>query len=574
VPATRYPKEQMHRIKYTKLTQEQIGQKLAAAPPGPACRSELSGILAGKTLKIVTDKGPMLSYRFESRDELALTEGNAAPVRARYGALTLKQLVFFSHMVPGTQKGYNVILDQHTNLVTVFEVWFSGYTDNREVQRQIYYGYVETPGKPAPTARHHITNRLQGKGLYWKQDTGVETLEFYPSVLSSSFVEMTRFGGELTFCAPSDFLLIDDRFYIYSRVECEFSGVMTLYALDLFTIEQVGMRLGFDENDALEYYVFSGTGEITGQLATFQPFGDNGETFPGGLPAPTKKGERMVYRPLSMHPPMTEEQVHQVGQKNTLLFSGNNDMAGNRPPLSEYLAGKQLTVRYDRGPAWEYRFDDTKKLRWRREGESQWHEEVYESYEAAEELIVFGHIRTGTRPMQSATIVLDFANALTTIVDSRMGTEYMGNEVSQDILFGVIQMEGLVAPRYNRHKLTDELVGHAVCWNYSGALTSLHVYSSPRSSSWTIFLPNGTMGMQWSSPCNYVKLRDDCYLFSWIEEACNGAQGTIVYNTRAMHDCGFSFHVEVDYLRFSTIGAFARNAGYYDVRKYYGPKQG
>jgi hypothetical protein len=564
----------MHRIRYTKLTPDQIQQKIAATAAGPGSRSDLSEILAGKSLTIVADKGPVLRYHFESRNGLVLTEDNGAPVRAGYGALTLKQLVFFSHMVPGTQRGYHVVVDQRTNLVTVFEVWFSGYVDNREVQRQIYYGYVETAGQAAPKARHHMTNRLQGKGLYWKQDNGIETLEFFPSVLSSSFVELTRFGGELTFCAPSDFIRIDDEIYVYARVECEFSGTMTLYVLDLFTLAQAGVRLGFDETDALEYYLFRGKGEITGQLATFQPFGDNGETIAmGNMPEPSKKGERLAYRPLKLHPPMSEEEVRRAAQKKTVLFDPTNMMAGNRGPLSDFLIGKRLTARYDNGAAWEYRFDEIKKLHWRRAGESAWHEEVYEAYEAAEELILFSHLLSGTQPAQCTAIALDFANALTTCVESKMGTRYSGNEVTQNIIFGVIEMDGLTAPQYNRHKFTDELVGHAVTWNYSGSLTSWHVYSSPRSSSWTIFLPNGTAGLQWSSPCNYVKLRDDCYLFTWIEEACNGSQGLIVYNTRTLHDCGFSFDADHDGLKLNTIGAYARNAGFYDVRKYYGPKQ-
>ena len=37
----RYPKEQMHRIKYTKLTPEQITVKLAAAVSGPSSTSPL-----------------------------------------------------------------------------------------------------------------------------------------------------------------------------------------------------------------------------------------------------------------------------------------------------------------------------------------------------------------------------------------------------------------------------------------------------------------------------------------------------------------------------------------------------
>jgi molybdenum cofactor biosynthesis protein MoaF len=573
LPPANYPREQMHRIKYTNLTPERITQKLAAAASGPVSEQPLSEELAGKAIRIVTDDGPMLEYRFDSRNALTLTEGESEPAKAGYGALALEQLILFSHMMPDSQRGYHVVIDQETQLATVFEVWFSGYRDNREVQRQIHYGYIEQPGQEAPTARHHITNRLEGKGFYWKQNTGIETLEFYPSVLSSSFVELTRLGGELTFCAPSDFIKIDDQLYIYARVECEFSGTMTLYLIDLFSIAQAGVRLGFDETDTLEYYLFTGKGEITGQIATFEPLDDYGETIAfGDRPMPTGKGARPVYRPLLLHPPMTGEEVDQAVRKEISLFDPNDIMAGNRMPLSDYLVGKQLTVRYDNGPVLEYRFDEIRKLRWRREGESQWHEETYEAFEPADRLILFGHLHGGARPPESAAIALDFAQALTTIVDARMGTKYAANEASLKIYFGVIEMDGLVAPRYDRHQFTDELVGRAVTWNYSDAISSLHVYSSPHSCSWSIFLPNGAAGMQWSAPANYVKLRDDCYLFTWAEEACNGSGCTIVFNTSTMHDCGYGFSVNHEHLNLNVMGAYARNAGYYDIKKYFGPK--
>ena len=51
--ATPYPKEQMHRIKYTKLTPEQIAGTLAAVT-APTSASPLSDALAGNTIKIAT----------------------------------------------------------------------------------------------------------------------------------------------------------------------------------------------------------------------------------------------------------------------------------------------------------------------------------------------------------------------------------------------------------------------------------------------------------------------------------------------------------------------------------------
>src|SRR5579862_943531 len=231
VQTVHYPKEQMHRIRYTKLTEKQIGDKLVAAASGPTCATAFSDALSGKSVTIVTDDGLTLGYHFKAKNRLALIVEGGPAVQAGYGALTLQRLIIFSHMVPGTQKGYQVILDPVQRLATVFEIWFSGYSDNREVQRQIHFGYIQ--GSEAPATRHSLTNRLEGKGFHWIQDTGIETLELYPSVLYSTFVELTRLGGELCFCGPSDYVKIDDDLYIYSRVECEFSGTITLYALDL-----------------------------------------------------------------------------------------------------------------------------------------------------------------------------------------------------------------------------------------------------------------------------------------------------------------------------------------------------
>ncbi|HEX5045695.1 MAG TPA: hypothetical protein VFX89_01145, partial [Gammaproteobacteria bacterium] len=273
--STKYPREQMHRIRYTKLTEEQIAAKLAANR-GPASASPPSDALSGKSLTIKTDDGPTLVYRFNGNNRLALAENGGKTVAAGYGAQTLDHVTVFSHLIPGTQRGYHVVVDEATQLATVFEIWFSGYDDKREVQRQIYYGYVEQTGKEAPKERHGITNRIEGKGFHWTQDTGIETIEYYPTVLYSNFVELTRFGGELSFCGPTDYIKIDDELYIYSRVECEFSGTMTLYVLNANRAEQVGVRLGFDETDALEYYVFRGKGEWVGQIAQFEPFGDVG----------------------------------------------------------------------------------------------------------------------------------------------------------------------------------------------------------------------------------------------------------------------------------------------------------
>jgi hypothetical protein len=568
VQKIRYPKEQMHRIAYTKLTEAQIAAKLAASS-APQSASPLSDAFVGRSLRIVTDEGPTLSYRFASNNRLTIAENDGRAVEAGYGALTLDRVALFTHWVPGSQRGYTIVVDQRTGLATVFEVWFSGFTDNREVQREIYFGYVADAGKEAPHTRHALTNRIEGKGFYWRQDTGVETIELYPSTFYSNFVELTRLGGELGFCAPSDYVKIDDECYIYSRVECELSGVQTLYVLDVNRAEQVGVRLGFDQNDALEYYVFTGSGEWLGQLAQFERFGDVAAT---PMPAPAngaapQKGARRVYRPMRNNWTMTKAEVAAVTEK--AIFAGPNAMAGNKSPVSGFLVGKELTLRFDNGIAVEYRFDEIETLRWRRNGESAWHEERYEAWESAPGVVMFGHLLTGAPNHDCYKIVADFDHGLATCIHGTIGTPYIANEAAAETWFGVIEMDDITPPHYRRHHFTDELVGRAVTWNYSPGLTSMHLYTTPHSLSWIIFGDSGAGGMEWSGPASYVKIRDELYLAYWLEEACNGTLGTILVNLRTMHDCGIGYHCGRDRLRLSAMGAHARHAGRFDIARFY-----
>jgi hypothetical protein len=573
-----YPKEQMHRIAYTKLTSQQIAAKLAANA-GPTSATPTSSVFATKTLKIVTDKGPTLGYTFTSNNRMRVTENDGAAVDAGYGALTLGHVAVLTHLVPGTQRGYHVVVDQRTRLATVFEVWFSGFSDNREVQREIYFGYVAEPGKEVPKERHAATNRIEGKGFYWRQDNGVETLEFYPSTFYSNFVELTRLGGELGFCAPSDYIKIDDDFYVYSRVECEFSGVQTLYVLDANRAEQAGVRLGFDKSDALEYYVFTGRGEWLGQIAQFEKFGDVGNqpapvpapaAAAGGAPAaapPPQKGARRVYRPMRNNWTLTKAQV--AALKKTDVFSGPNPMAGNRLPSSSFLVGKELTVRFDHGLAVDYQFPAADRLRWRRAGQSAWHDERYEAWESAPGVIMFGHLLSSAANHDCYKIVADFDHGLATCIHGTIGTRYIANEAQADTWFGVIETAGTTPPKYRRHGFTDELVGRAITWNYSPGLTSMHLYTTPHSLSWIIFGDSGAGGMEWSGPASYVKIRDGLYLAYWLEEACNGTLGTILVNMRTMHDVGIGYHCSKDGVRLNAMGAHARHAGRFDITRFY-----
>ena len=593
---TPYPKEQMHRIAYTKLTPQQIAAKLAlAGPTGPIAASPPSDVFAGKALKIVTDNGgPTLDYKFKTANKLTVSENGGKAVDAGYGAQTMGKITVFSHLIPGTQKAYAVVVDRDTGLATVAELWFSGYQDNREVQRELHYGHVEEAGKTAPAGRHLLSNRIEGHGYYWKQDNGIETLEFYPSAAYSHFVELTRFGGELGFCGPSDYVRIDDDYFIYDRTECEFSGAFTLYAIDLNRVEQVGVRLGFNAEDALEYVMFRGKGEWLGAIAQFEKFGDvSGNPFPpaapgapaagaaaaggpGGAvvapsatpaPAAQAKGFRRVYRPLQTMAKLDRAGVD-AACKTVNAFPKRSQMAGNSLPVSSYMVGKTFTLRYDSGLVVEYRVSSPEELEWRKPGGS-WTKARYQSFEVAPGVISFGHLLEGEPDHDAHMVAADFDHGLVTCFNGHLNTPYFANEAGCRVHFGVIEMEGMTPPKYRRHRFTDELLGRALSWNYQPGLTSMHLYSTPHSMSWIIFTDSGAGGTEWSGPAGYVKLRDELYYLYWLEEACNGTLGTIVVNMRTMHDAGIDYNCGARGLNIGPVGAHARHAGRFDIQRFY-----
>ena len=578
----------MHRFKYTKLTESQIGEKLkVSAESGPVCNSEYTVELSGKSIKIITDDGPVFDYSFRDKKNLSV-KIDANSFTGSYGALTLKNMIFFSHMIPSEQRGYNVFIDQDTNLVTIIEVWLSSgrkqvtmggneiIIDNREVQRQIYYGYVEKNGQSAPESRHHLTNRIEGKGMYWVQDTGIETLEFYSSVVSTNFVELTRLMDELGYCSPSDYVLVNDNIFIYNRTECEFSGIFTSYVVDLFSLAQVGVRLGFNEGDDLEYYMFRGEGKIVGDLTPLGPFEKQGNepmfaqaAGPGISPV---KGQRMAYRPVRDFIYMTDEEVHEAALKSTTNFT-HTDMDVNNMPFSDILEGKEFTLRYDRGgPVIHYKVEGKFKLKYREDKENTFHEVEYRAYEADHDLVWFSHLLVDSKPRTSLQIALDLTNGLTTCIHSQMGTEYYGNEVSYYAIFGVADLEGIKPPRYLRHEFSDDLVGHAWSWTYSNNMTSMHLFTAPNSHSWTIYTADQSLGSQWCGPSLLVKVRKGVYILAECEEACNGHAMTVMINEKLRRDCGFDFSGGREGVKLNLVGAIGRHIGYYDIKKYFGPK--
>ena len=557
--------------------------------------------LAGKSFKAILEGNfapQQLEYVFLDKETLTCTE-NGESYTAPYSATSLCGVTLFSHLVPGTTRGWHVILDHRTKAITVFETWFGitvgvggslmgdkepdYYRDiPREIQRQYYFGWADFGDNEKPEY-HTTTNRVEGRGLHWKFSTGYEVLTFFPSVVCSTLVELGKEQGGITVSNPSDFLKIDDQFYIYSRGEVEFSGKFWIEVMNFFENKAIGLEFGFEADDSFTYSLHTAELEVTGDVAHLESIYSFGDKEPPMAMMAGRKGGRYAYRPMDIDVPMSHEEALQHAREAARIFEvdGPNIMASrNNLPFSDFLVGKQFKIKPDvekysvapwtgeKSIVYEYDVFSERYLKWRI-NDGEWHEDKYICYEPAKNLYFFSHMLSGDPDFANLTHAVDFDNGLTTTVRAQIGNWHSEWEIGSKVEFGTLEYGDIKPPFARRHHFTTDLVGRSYTWAYSDMMSSIHVYSSPESYSWTIFQKDNSGGATWSSPCYYVKLRDDAYLFQWVEEKCNGMQGLVVINPNILHDGGFFFGVSHNGLSLNITGAIGRQLGTFDIKKYF-----
>jgi len=562
-----YPDVPLFRYAYTALTEAQVVDKLTApARVGPASRSNLETDLAGTNLRIVTDGGGTHSWSFGPNRRATFDN-----VEGGYGALTVDHVTLITHVVPGSARANAIVWDRRSNLATVFELWWGGAGPAprpREINRAVWHGYVDTGAGQAPAERHKPTLRLEGRAFAWTEDTGKRTIEYYPSVTYSHWVELDRLKDYRGYSAPSDYVQVTEDIYAFARVEAEFSGMLQLYVMDVNRLEQAGLRLGFNGADELEYYMFRGSGEWLGQLARFEKLGDF-SAEPLKIEN-AKKGERRIYRPLATMDKMTPAEVNAVVAEKTEVFTRASPMAGNGLPPTGDLATKAFTVEYDGGPRMEYRFVSNDVLQWRKDGAGSFRQARYNAWQTVPGVFIFGHLLEGTPDHDGHIVVADLERGMATAFRGYLNTPYFANEAGAQTMFGKVAGQGIPDAGTKRHERTRDLLGRAFTWEYSPGLNSMHLYSTPYTTSWIIPTPDGHFATEWCGSGDFIKIRDQLYFARWQEEACNGTLGTILINMRTMHDAGIGYHCgKQGGLSMSAVAGIARHAGKIDVDRFF-----
>ena len=599
----------MYRTNITKLNYAQVQSLLTGVTPAVA-KGESEDLTGCKFELVLDDKpiaAPKLKYEITGKDALLYSENGSEPVECKCAVLSLKDAVLFTHAVPGQMKAYVVILNKANGVATVFELWcidYEGtdYTDsgmdlfecasldpfiNREVQRQIYHGYFVRPDQPAPEKRNQVSLRLDNRMILWCDDLGRKDLVTYTTSLFTTLVELDVPDGGDVLTLPSDVFKLSDSLFIHAHCGMEYTGREFVEVIDILTNRKIGVVYGIDEYDKAQYAAYRGVGRMVGQYATFYDFNDKGNelspTVTGRMDV-TKKGARPTYRTSVLAHKLDAELLKEYSKKTRIFESLTNPEARQMMSSSEILpesdlcVGREITLKFDDGASWDYQFKDVHHLCFKKPDEDAWHEELYRPFLLDDGLVCLAHYCSDAYPPTCHVLFLDFDNGLATCIEGSVNGKYDLRDVAPIYHFGYMETEGVTVCRLKRHGFTRELLGRSFTWTYSDQMTSQHIYNAPHSYSWTIINNTGAGtpmnragGFVWSSPCEYIKLRDDVYVMNWVEERWEGIMGCAAMNLRLMHDCGFSFGVSADgtSIHLDILGALARNAGCADLSGLY-----
>ncbi|MFD4196858.1 MoaF C-terminal domain-containing protein [Amycolatopsis thermoflava] len=124
------------------------------------------------------------------------------------------------------------------------------------------------------------------------------------------------------------------------------------------------------------------------------------------------------------------------------------------------------------------------------------------------------------------------------------------------------QVAGSGATRAGAHPHTEELIGRRVRYAYSGDDVYDHVYLNRHLFTW--FCVSGAeAGLGDTDRCTHWKLRDQTYLFSWLEKNL-GVEGMVVVDLEALRTVGIQFGLDqrTGDLVNITMGAYALPLGF------------
>ena len=201
-------------------------------------------------------------------------------------------------------------------------------------------------------------------------------------------------------------------------------------------------------------------------------------------------------------------------------------------PYAEDLVGKTFRFVFPDVREMSYQIDGLHCLTWKENGQP--HTEYYQGHSPEQGIYFIQHTVKGSVPPQAHTLVIDADAGLVTLCEARFGNGVEAREVAHQFSFG--RIDGCPDPGY-RHRYTNKLVGKAIYWTYHQGMPPIkHIYSSEYY--YTYVMQMGDRCWMASNPADFVQIRDNLVIFSFLEERQAGTQGFFLINLDTLRDVG------------------------------------
>lgn len=218
-----------------------------------------------------------------------------------------------------------------------------------------------------------------------------------------------------------------------------------------------------------------------------------------------------------------------------------------RGPFSQKLNSELLKFVFDDHEELVYQFKSGEQICWSRDGKKFVDEyaQILE-LETVPGIYLVNHLRGGTFPLENITLIIDKVEGLVTLFHAFIGGAERPRDVERTIHFGFIQQNGV--SHTNQHDFTNDLVGRMIDWHYDNdnQFVVKHIYVNNEHMVYLLLeADHKEKGLVEAAECDYVKVRDNVYIMSWLEKGHQGMQGTVVMDLEAMHDVGSFFGISI-----------------------------
>lgn len=252
---------------------------------------------------------------------------------------------------------------------------------------------------------------------------------------------------------------------------------------------------------------------------------------------------------------MPENQRRTVDAVENMMYTTPFEgLSQYKAPYSRELEGKAFDLVFDDGYGMNIAFPTRDKIQYTENGEPA-RMDICHCMKAEDDVYLVFAEKKNVSPRSAIILVLDMGTGLVTGNFAQQGAvASFPGLVTRTVRFGYIQNGERPAPA-DRHYFTDEMNGKKIEWTYNPFFKIIHCYLNRNE---YYFALNEDMRARRAAarpdepqpdepivviePSIFIHIRDNLYLFSWIEEnGGSGTEGLIVANKDRAHDVGCFF---------------------------------